>query len=155
MMADSEAKGAEFEKKADKKLSGWAVFGSKYDDAAELLEKAANSYKLAKSWDKAANAYIKLANCQLKLESKHEAASAYVDAANCYKKSQPQGQQSFKFESTLRRILEAFVFLYMVLSRSLYTYPHPLLRSDEVNGKKYWQLVTALHNEGDGLILCG
>jgi hypothetical protein len=89
------------------------------------------------------------------LESKHEAASAYVDAANCYKKSQPQGQQSFKFESTLRRILEAFVFLYMVLSRSLYTYPHPLLRSDEVNGKKYWQLVTALHNEGDGLILCG
>jgi len=49
MMADSEAKGAEFEKKADKKLSGWAVFGSKYDDAAELLEKAANSYKLAKS----------------------------------------------------------------------------------------------------------
>ncbi|KAH8949805.1 hypothetical protein BDL97_10G050400 [Sphagnum fallax] len=90
MMADSEAKGAEFEKKADKKLSGWAVFGSKYDDAAELLEKAANSYKLAKSWDKAANAYIKLANCQLKLESKHEAASAYVDAANCYKKSQPQ-----------------------------------------------------------------
>lgn len=48
-MADSEAKGAEFEKKADKKLNGWAVFGSKYDDAAELLEKAANSYKLAKS----------------------------------------------------------------------------------------------------------
>jgi hypothetical protein len=48
-MADPEAKGAEFEKKADKKLSGWAVFGTKYDDAAELLEKAANSYKLAKS----------------------------------------------------------------------------------------------------------
>ncbi|CAK9207096.1 unnamed protein product [Sphagnum troendelagicum] len=89
-MADPEAKGAEFEKKADKKLSGWLVFGTNYDDAAELLEKAANSYKLAKSWDKAASAYIKLANCQLKLDSKHEAASAYVDAANCYKKSQPQ-----------------------------------------------------------------
>ncbi|CAK9263340.1 unnamed protein product [Sphagnum jensenii] len=89
-MADQEAKGAEFEKKADKKLSGWLVFGTNYDDAAELLEKAANSYKLAKSWDKAASAYIKLANCQLKLDSKHEAASAYVDAANCYKKSQPQ-----------------------------------------------------------------
>jgi alpha-soluble NSF attachment protein len=48
-MADPEAKGAEFEKKADKKLSGWLVFGTNYDDAAELLEKAANSYKLAKS----------------------------------------------------------------------------------------------------------
>ncbi|CAK9196675.1 unnamed protein product [Sphagnum troendelagicum] len=89
-MADSEARGAEYEKKADKKLGGWSVFGGKYDDAADLLEKAANSYKLAKSWNKAANVYIKLANCQLKLDSKHEAASAYVDAANCYKKSQPQ-----------------------------------------------------------------
>jgi hypothetical protein len=49
VMADPEAKGAEFEKKADKKLSGWLVFGTNYDDAAELLEKAANSYKLAKS----------------------------------------------------------------------------------------------------------
>jgi alpha-soluble NSF attachment protein len=48
-MADSEARGAEFEKKADKKLGGWSVFGGKYDDAADLLEKAANSYKLAKS----------------------------------------------------------------------------------------------------------
>ncbi|CAK9860593.1 unnamed protein product [Sphagnum jensenii] len=89
-MADSEARGAEYEKKADKKLGGWSVFGGKYDDAADLLEKAANSYKLAKSWNRAANVYIKLANCQLKLDSKHEAASAYVDAANCYKKSQPQ-----------------------------------------------------------------
>uniref|UniRef100_A0A0D6QXK0 Alpha-soluble NSF attachment protein n=1 Tax=Araucaria cunninghamii TaxID=56994 RepID=A0A0D6QXK0_ARACU len=89
-MADQEAKGYEFEKKADKKIQGWSIFGSKYDDAAELYEKAANSYKLAKSWDKAASAYIKLANCHLKLESKHEAASAYVDAANCYKKTNSQ-----------------------------------------------------------------
>uniref|UniRef100_A0A0C9S2T4 TSA: Wollemia nobilis Ref_Wollemi_Transcript_18615_1367 transcribed RNA sequence n=1 Tax=Wollemia nobilis TaxID=56998 RepID=A0A0C9S2T4_9CONI len=89
-MADQEAKGYEFEKKADKKIQGWSIFGSKYDDAAELYEKAANSYKLAKSWDKAASAYIKLSNCHLKLESKHEAASAYVDAANCYKKTNSQ-----------------------------------------------------------------
>ncbi len=43
-MADREAKGAEFEKKADKKLSGWAISNTKYDDAAELFEKAANSF---------------------------------------------------------------------------------------------------------------
>jgi len=48
-MADQEAKGYEFEKKADKKMQGWSIFGSKYDDAAELYEKAGNSYKLAKS----------------------------------------------------------------------------------------------------------
>lgn len=48
-MADQLAKGEEFERKAEKKLAGWGIFGSKYDDAAELLDRAANSYKLAKS----------------------------------------------------------------------------------------------------------
>lgn len=72
---------------ANKKLSGWGLFGSKYEDAAELYEKAANSFKLAKSWDKAGSINIKLANCHLKLDSKHEAANAYADAANCYKKT--------------------------------------------------------------------
>ncbi|CAA6662437.1 unnamed protein product [Spirodela intermedia] len=85
-MADQLAKGDEFERKAEKKLAGWGLFGSKYEDAAELLDRAANSYKLAKSWDKAGSVYTKLANIHLKLDSKHEAASAYVDAANCYKK---------------------------------------------------------------------
>lgn len=87
-MGDNRAKGVDFEKKAEKKLAGWGLFGSthKFEDAAELFEKAGNAYKLAKAWDEAANVYIKLANCQLKLDSKHEAAAAYVDAANAYKK---------------------------------------------------------------------
>ncbi|XP_078439905.1 alpha-soluble NSF attachment protein 2 [Wolffia australiana] len=89
-MADHLAKGEEFEKKAEKKLAGWGLFGSKYEDAAELLDRAANSYKLAKSWDKAGTAYTKLANIHIKLDSKHEAASAFVDAANCYKKVSSQ-----------------------------------------------------------------
>ncbi|XP_008788874.2 alpha-soluble NSF attachment protein-like [Phoenix dactylifera] len=85
-MADQSARAEEFEKKAEKKLSGWGLFGSKYEDAADLYEKAANCFKLAKNWDRAGAVYIKLASCHLKLESKHEAASAYVDAANCHKK---------------------------------------------------------------------
>lgn len=48
-MSDQISKGLEFEKKADKKLSGWGLFGSKYEDAGDLFEKAANCYKLAKS----------------------------------------------------------------------------------------------------------
>eukprot|EP00262_Sarcandra_glabra_P003181 TRINITY_DN1371_c0_g2_i1.p1 TRINITY_DN1371_c0_g2~~TRINITY_DN1371_c0_g2_i1.p1 ORF type:complete len:290 (-),score=61.68 TRINITY_DN1371_c0_g2_i1:349-1218(-) len=90
-MGDQMAKGEDFEKKAEKKMNGWGLFGSKYEDASDLFEKAANSYKLAKAWDKAGSVYIKLASCHLKLESKHEAASAYVDAANCYKKVSSQG----------------------------------------------------------------
>ena len=86
-MADQLSKGEEFEKKAEKKLSGWGLFGSKYEDAADLFDKAANCFKLAKSWDKAGATYLKLASCHLKLESKHEAAQAHVDAAHSYKKT--------------------------------------------------------------------
>ncbi|XVF13970.1 hypothetical protein REPUB_Repub09cG0015900 [Reevesia pubescens] len=86
-MGDQLARGEDFEKKAEKKLNSWGLFGSKYEDAADLFDKAANCFKLAKSWDKAGSTYVKLANCHLKLESKHEAAQAYVDAAHCYKKT--------------------------------------------------------------------
>ncbi|QCE01391.1 alpha-soluble NSF attachment protein 2-like [Vigna unguiculata] len=86
-MGDHLARAQDFESKAEKRLNGWGLFGSKFEDAADLFDKSANSYKLAKSWDKAGSTYIKLANCHLKLESKHEAAQAYVDAAHCYKKT--------------------------------------------------------------------
>ncbi|KAG2730580.1 hypothetical protein I3760_01G300900 [Carya illinoinensis] len=86
-MGDQIARAEEFQKKAEKKLNGWGLFGSKYEDAADLFDKSANSFKLAKSWDKAGSTYVKLANCHLKLESKHEAAQAYVDAAHSYKKA--------------------------------------------------------------------
>ncbi|KAI4302443.1 hypothetical protein MLD38_038188 [Melastoma candidum] len=89
-MGDQFARGEEYERKAEKKLTGWGLFGSKYEDAADLYDKAANSFKLDKSWDRAASNYIKLANCHLKVESKHEAASSFVDAANCYKKTSPK-----------------------------------------------------------------
>ncbi|KAK1307544.1 hypothetical protein QJS10_CPA09g01674 [Acorus calamus] len=89
-MADQTARGEEFESKAEKKINGWSFFGSKHEDAADLYDKSANCFKIAKNWDKAGSVYIKLANCHLKLDSKHEAASSYVDAANCYKKVSSQ-----------------------------------------------------------------
>jgi hypothetical protein len=48
-MGDHEARGDEMEKKAEKKISGWGIFGSKYEDAADLYDKAANFFKLAKN----------------------------------------------------------------------------------------------------------
>ncbi|CAL1378536.1 unnamed protein product [Linum trigynum] len=86
-MGDQIAKGEEFERKAEKKISGWSVFGSKHEDAAELYAKSANHFKLAKSWDRAGSVFVKLSNCHLKSDSDHEAASALVDAAICYKKT--------------------------------------------------------------------
>nr|GMC65680.1 alpha-soluble NSF attachment protein [Ipomoea batatas] len=98
-MGDQVARGEEFEKKAEKKLSGWALFSSKYEDAADFFEKAANCFKLAKSWDQAGATYVKLANCHLKLDSKHEAASAFADAGHNYKKTNTRGMYiNFAFE---------------------------------------------------------
>ncbi|XP_058182998.1 alpha-soluble NSF attachment protein-like [Rhododendron vialii] len=67
-MSDQIARAEDCEKKAEKKLSGWGLFSSKYEDAADLFDKAANSFKLAKSWDQAGSTYIKLANCHLKMD---------------------------------------------------------------------------------------
>ncbi|OEL20777.1 Alpha-soluble NSF attachment protein [Dichanthelium oligosanthes] len=89
-MGENEARGDDFVKKADQKLSGWGLFGNKYEDAADLLDKAGNFFKLAKNWSRAAAAYKKIADCHLQGDNKHEAASAYVEAANCYKKFSPQ-----------------------------------------------------------------
>ncbi|XP_060213005.1 alpha-soluble NSF attachment protein-like [Lycium barbarum] len=86
-MGDQIARGEEFLKKAEKKLNGWGLFGSKYDDASDLFDKAANCFKLSKSWDRAGAVYVKLASCHLKLDSKHEAGGAYANAAHCYKKT--------------------------------------------------------------------
>ncbi|PUZ38115.1 hypothetical protein GQ55_9G171300 [Panicum hallii var. hallii] len=88
-MGDNEARGDDFEKKADQKLSGWSFFGNKYEDAADLLDKTGNFFKLAKNWRRAAAVYKRIADCHLQGDSKHEAASAYVEAANCYKKFSP------------------------------------------------------------------
>jgi alpha-soluble NSF attachment protein len=52
-MGDYAGRGADLMKRADKKLNSFGLFanfsGSKYDDAAELYEKAANQFKLAKA----------------------------------------------------------------------------------------------------------
>eukprot|EP00898_Chlorokybus_atmophyticus_P005709 jgi/Chlat1/6139/Chrsp41S05690 len=99
-MADELASKADgFASKADKKLKSLGWFGNKYEEAVELLDKAANNYKLAKKWREAGQQYEKLVVCHQKLasmvpealhsmqlDSKHEAASAWVDAANAYKK---------------------------------------------------------------------
>jgi alpha-soluble NSF attachment protein len=77
---------------ADKKLrsSSFWFFGSsetKYEEAAELYTRAANTFKLLKNWKDAANGFNKAAECHLSLQSKYEAATDYVNAANCLKKS--------------------------------------------------------------------
>ena len=51
-MGDPAARASELMKKADKKLTGFGLFGgfgNRYEDAAEMYERAANQFKLAKA----------------------------------------------------------------------------------------------------------
>ena len=48
-MGDNIAKAQDLIAKADKKIKGWALFGNKYEEALELLEKAVNYLKLGKA----------------------------------------------------------------------------------------------------------
>jgi alpha-soluble NSF attachment protein len=63
--------------------------GNKHEEAAELLEKSANYFKLGKAWREATEAYRQLAAVQMKQDSKHDAANAYVEGAKCAMKVQP------------------------------------------------------------------
>lgn len=91
-MGDHVAKGQELAKKAENKLHACcALFGSNYEDAAQLFHKSATSFKLAKSWDKAGSLFVKSSKCHMKLDNKYDAANAYVAAAHCYKKTSTPG----------------------------------------------------------------
>lgn len=93
-----EAKGKQYMEEAEKKLKSSgsmfsSIFGSgssKLDDAAELFQKAGNSFKMAKNWMAAGKAFCAAAEIQLKQNTKHEAANMYNEAANAYKKADPQ-----------------------------------------------------------------
>ncbi|KAK6256352.1 hypothetical protein SCA6_017657 [Theobroma cacao] len=87
-MGDQLARGEDFEKKAEKKLNSWGLFGSKYEDAADLFDKAANCFKLAKSWDKAGSTYVKLSNCHLKeIAELYESEQNIEQAIDYYEKA--------------------------------------------------------------------
>ncbi|GMH46055.1 hypothetical protein BSKO_14019 [Bryopsis sp. KO-2023] len=87
-MDSSKAKGASYVEQAQKKLKSWSLFGSssKNEDAAELLGKAANHFKLGKAWQEAGDTYTQMAEIHMKLGVKHEAANAYVEAAKALMK---------------------------------------------------------------------
>jgi alpha-soluble NSF attachment protein len=93
-----EAKGKQYLEEAEKKLkSSGSMFssifgsgGSKLDDAAELFQKAGNSFKMAKNWTAAGRAFCQAAEIQLKQNTKHEAANMYNEAANAFKKASPE-----------------------------------------------------------------
>lgn len=128
----SKAKADGLVAQAEKRLNSWLLFffnSSKNEVAAELLEKAANNYKLAKACrvpfsrclvaltptgKEAADTFKQLAEIYTKIGSQHEAATAYVEASKVLTRIQPEGQPTDPLISTLV-FLDAVVVLHQAV----------------------------------------
>ncbi|KAG8892834.1 vesicular-fusion protein S17 [Tulasnella sp. 403] len=80
--------------RADKKFGssvGWfSSSTTKYEEAGDLYQQAANQFKLDKLWRESGDAFMKEAECREKAGEKDEAANAYWNAAKSYKKGFPE-----------------------------------------------------------------
>jgi alpha-soluble NSF attachment protein len=79
--------------KADKKAvssTGWFSSSStKFEEAGDLYQQAANSFKLEKLFKDAGDAFAREAECREKCGEKNEAANAWWNAAKAYKRGHP------------------------------------------------------------------
>jgi len=88
--------------KADKKANssaGW--FGSastKFEEAGDLYQQAANSFKIEKLFKEAGDAFAREAECREQCKEQNEAANAWWNAAKAYKRGFPE-RESMEWSS--------------------------------------------------------
>ena len=80
--------------KADKKANsstGWFSSSStKFEEAGDLYQQAANAFKIDKLFREAGDAHAREAECREKSQESNEAAQAWWNAAKAYKRGFPQ-----------------------------------------------------------------
>ena len=79
--------------KADKKAnssSGWFSSSStKFEEAGDLYQQAANAFKLEKLFKEAGDAFAREAECRELCKEENEAANAWWNASKAYKRGFP------------------------------------------------------------------
>lgn len=79
--------------KADKKAQssgGWFTSSStKYEEAGDLYQQAANAFKLEKLFKEAGDAFAREAECRELCKEENEAANAWWNASKAYKRGFP------------------------------------------------------------------
>ena len=80
--------------KADKRANssaGWFTSSStKFEEAGDLYQQAANAYKLEKLFREAGDAFAREAECREQCKEANEAANAWWNAAKAYKRGYPE-----------------------------------------------------------------
>lgn len=89
----AKSQGAQLLEKADKKANsstGWFSSSStKYEEAGDLYQQAANAFKIDKQFKEAGDAHAREAECREKSNEGNEAANAWWNAAKAYKRVDP------------------------------------------------------------------
>ncbi|KAG8934484.1 vesicular-fusion protein S17 [Tulasnella sp. 418] len=80
---------AKAEKKASASVGWFSSANTKYEEAGDLYQQAANHFKLDKLYKESGDAFMKEAECRVNAGEKDEAANAYWNAAKSYKKQYP------------------------------------------------------------------
>lgn len=86
--AKTDPKADELMKNADKKMKEFSLFDktTKYEEAVDMMLKAAAMYKINKNWRQAGDVYVKVADIQMnKLSDQTDACNKYLEAAKAYK----------------------------------------------------------------------
>ena len=93
----SKSEGQALLEKADKKAKssgGWfASQSSKWEEAGDLYQQAANAFKLDKLFREAGDAHAREAECREKSHEPNEAAQAWWNAAKAYKRGYPDRER--------------------------------------------------------------
>ena len=80
--------------KADKKAvanTGWfGTSSTKFEEAGDLYQQAANAFKLDKLYREAGDAFSREAECREKSNEPLEAANAWWSASKAYKRADPK-----------------------------------------------------------------
>lgn len=91
--------------KADKKAnssSGWfSSATTKYEEAGDLYQQAANSFKIDKLFKEAGDAFAREAECREQCKELNEAANAWWNAAKAYKRTSPERMMSWSVASAV------------------------------------------------------
>jgi alpha-soluble NSF attachment protein len=89
----SKSQGQLLLEKADKKANssaGWfSSATTKFEEAGDLYQQAANAFKIDKLFREAGDAHAREAECREKCQESNEAAQAWWNAAKAYKRGYP------------------------------------------------------------------
>jgi len=93
IMAPQKSAGQILLEKADKRAAssgGWFTSNnSKWEEAGDLFQQAANAFKIDKLFKEAGDAHSREAECRENAKETNEAANAWWNAAKAYKRGYP------------------------------------------------------------------